>query len=223
MLSLQCLLGFLASDALLHGTRTRDDANALWAKIQAVTVQKRQFCVQRRIGIFLKNLKDVARLPKKFSLRMLASKFRDSLPTETAFEVAALFCHFAPDFQRVLSPGQWAQVLQRFFRGQFDAEFTEKVAHKDPNLNVQLFSFVPMLGAAIEVPTPVSVAQMQRELTEAALDSEEKDLKWQEVKLKVEVAKWNEYKGKGVAVAMSHRARNTCQYRRDCEEAWWCD
>ena len=78
-------LGLLASDALLHGTRTRDDANALWAKIQAVTVQKRQFCVQRRIGIFLQRLKDVARLKKKFNLRMMASKFRDSLPAETAF------------------------------------------------------------------------------------------------------------------------------------------
>ena len=124
-------------------------------------------------------MKDAARLKKKFNLRMMASKFWDSLPAETAFEVAALFCHFAPDFQRVLSPGQWAQVLQRFFRGQFDAEFTEKVAHKDPNLNVQLFRFLPMFGAKIDVPTPVSVAQMQRELTEAALDNEEKDLKWQ--------------------------------------------
>ena len=72
-----------------------------------------------------------------------------------------------------------------------------------------------MFGAKIEVPTPVSVAQMQRELTEVALDSEEKDLEWQEVKLKVEVAKWKEYREKGVAVAMSHRARKTCQERRD--------
>ena len=76
-----------------------------------------------------------------------------------------------------------------FFRGHLDAEFTEKVAHKDPNLNVQLFRFLHMFGAKIEVPTPVRVAQMQRELSEAALDSEEKDLKWQEVKLKAEVAK----------------------------------
>ena len=157
-------------------------------------MQKRQFCVQRRIGIFLKNLKDAARLQKKFNLRMMASKFRDSLPTENAFEVKTLFCHFAPDCQWVLSPGQWAQVLQRFFRGQFDAEFTEKEAHKSPNLSVHIFKFLHMFGAKIEGPSPVGVAQMQRELTEAALDSEEPDLKWQEVKLKAEVAKWNEYK-----------------------------
>ena len=115
------------------------------------------------------------------------------MQVETACEVATLFCNFAPDFERVLSPGQWAQALQRFFRGQFDAEFTEKVAQTDPNPNVHMFKFLQMFGAKIEVPTPVSVAQMQSELTEVALDSAEKDLKWQEVMLKAEVAKWDDY------------------------------
>ena len=58
------------------------------------------------------------------------------------------------------------------------------MAHKDPNLNVQLFKFLQMFGANIEVRTPVSDAQMQRELTAAALDSEEKDIKWHSVNLK---------------------------------------
>ena len=57
-------LGFLASDAILHGTRTRDDNNSLWAMIQAATAQQRQFCVQHRIGIYFKNWMD-ASLPKK--------------------------------------------------------------------------------------------------------------------------------------------------------------
>ena len=48
-------------------------------------------------------------------------------------------------------------MLQRFFLCQFDAEFTEKVAHNDPNLNVQLLWFLHFFGAEIEVPTPVSV------------------------------------------------------------------
>ena len=87
-----------------------------------------------------------------------------------------------------MSLGQWAQLLQRFYRGQFDAEFTEKVAHKEPNLNVQLFRLLHLFGAKIEVPTPVSVAHMQRELSEAASDSQEKDLKQQEVKLEAELA-----------------------------------
>ena len=49
-------LACLASDAMLHDTMTQDDTNALWANIQAVSVQKRQLCVQRRIGIFLNKL-----------------------------------------------------------------------------------------------------------------------------------------------------------------------
>ena len=71
---------------------------------------------------------------------MVAPKIRDTLPVETA-----LFCHVAADLQRVLSPGQCAQELQRFCRGQFGADFTEKVAHKDPNINVQLFKFLQVL------------------------------------------------------------------------------
>ena len=82
--------------------------------------------------------------------------------------------------------------MQRFCLGQFDAEVTENVAHTDPNLSVQLFRFLHMFGVNIEVPPPVSVAKMQRELTQVALGSEEKDLKWQEAKLKAEVAKLNE-------------------------------
>ncbi len=78
-------------------------------------------------------------------------------------------------------------MLQRFLRGQFDAELTETVAHNVPNLNVQLFRLLHLFGAKIEVPAPVSVAHMQRGLSEAALDSEEGDLKWQEVKLNTEV------------------------------------
>ncbi len=91
---------------------------------------------------------------------MTAPKFRDTLPAETAFEVAALFCNFAAGCQRVLSPGQRAQVLQRSFRGQFDAEFTGNVAHKGPSLHVQLLRFLHFFGAKIEVPTPVSVAHV---------------------------------------------------------------
>ena len=63
------LLASLASYAMLRGTRTPDDTNALWANIKAVTVQKRQFCVQRRIGIFLHSFKDASRLKNKFNLK----------------------------------------------------------------------------------------------------------------------------------------------------------
>ena len=90
-------MGFQASYAMLHCAMTRDDASALWANIQAVTVQKRQLCVQRRIGILVKNLTEFAHRNNSTNLTRLASNFRDSLPVEIAFEVAALFCHFALD------------------------------------------------------------------------------------------------------------------------------
>ena len=50
------------------------------------------------------------------------------------------------------------------------------MAHKDQNLNVQLFKFLQMLGAKTEAPMPINVAQMRRELTEAALENAEQDL-----------------------------------------------
>ena len=62
-------LGCLASDAILHGTMTRDGNNALWAKIQAPTAQKRQLCVQHRIGIYLKSWMDASLLKKNANLK----------------------------------------------------------------------------------------------------------------------------------------------------------
>ena len=71
--------GFVGSDAILHGTRERYDNNALWAKIQATTAQKRQFFVQHRIGIYLKNRKDASLPKQEFNLEMIAPKFRVAL------------------------------------------------------------------------------------------------------------------------------------------------
>ena len=114
-----------------------------------VSAEKRQFCVQRRIGIFLKNVKDAQRLRKKVNIKTMAGSFRDKMTHEVAYEIAALFCHFASEFQRVLSAAKWEECLQRFFRGQFDAELSEKVAHKDPNLCHYILPLpVPLRGQA---------------------------------------------------------------------------
>ena len=104
----------------------------------------------------------------------------------TAFEVAALFCDFKPDFERVSSLGQWAQVLQRFLTGQFDAEFTEKVAHTDPIISVHIFKFLQMFEGNIEVHASGCVAQIQRCCAHNYLQ-------WQAMKLKANVAKLNDY------------------------------
>ena len=107
--------GQLSVDAWLYGTTPRDSTNALWVRIQAASAEKRQFSVQRKIGVFLKGLHDAKRLRKKVNLKVQAGNFRDSYSAEVAWEIACLFCHFAPDFQRALTPNQWAEVLKRFW------------------------------------------------------------------------------------------------------------
>lgn len=51
-------LSYITNDAWLYGTKPRDASNAAWAQIQLISAEKRQFCIQRRIGIFLKNIKE---------------------------------------------------------------------------------------------------------------------------------------------------------------------
>ena len=185
-------LRFITNDPWLHGTKPRDGSNALWVQIQAITPEKRQCCVQRRIGIFVKNIKDAQRLRKKVNLKVLANGFRDQKGDEVAYEIAATFCHFARDFQRILTPGKWTDCLQRFFRGSLDAELAEKVAHKDPKLTVESFRFLELFGAKLQ--TVSSVAQAAQEEAASLLQKERSDMEWVVRKLSSEVAAWNAYK-----------------------------
>ena len=105
--------GHLSTDAWLYGTKPRDATNALWSLIQAASPEKRQLSVQRKIGVFLQGLNDAKRLWKKLTLKVQAGNFCDSFPAEVPCEIACLFCRFAPDFQRVLTPNQWDEVLKR--------------------------------------------------------------------------------------------------------------
>ena len=170
--------------------------------------EKRQFSVQRKIGVFLKGLNDAKRLRKKLTLKVQAGNFRDSFPAEVPWEIACLFCHSAPDFQRVLTPHQWAEVLKRFFRGQFDAELTEKVSHKDPNLTVASFRFLQMFGAKLKDTNP-STQQAARDEAMAAKEQEQADVDLAGRRLKREVAKWTTY---NEAVDM-WRSKNELQKR----------
>ena len=45
--------GHLSTDAWLYGTKPRGATNALWSLIQAASPERRQFSVQRKIGVFL--------------------------------------------------------------------------------------------------------------------------------------------------------------------------
>ena len=187
-------LRYVTNDAWLHGTKPRDGGNSLWAQIQAVTPEKRQFCVQRRMGIFLKNIKDGQRLRKKVNLKIMANGFRDHKSDEVAYEIAALFCHFTPDFQRMLTPEKWAECLQRFFRGQFDAELAEKVSHKDANLRVECFRFLELFGAKLQQRSESSFAKASQEEAASLMEKEKSDFHWVTRKLSSEVVAWNAYK-----------------------------
>ncbi len=187
-------LGAVTNDAWLYGTKPRDGTNASWVQIQLVTAEKRQFCVQRRIGIFLKNIKDNKRLRKRINLKVMAANLRDKMTDEVAYEIAALFCHFAPDFQRILTPEKWQECLQRFFRGQFDAELSEKVSHKDPDLNIESFRFLALFGAKLQLSSVSSVTQASKEEAASLLQKEKSDMDWVTKKLQTEVSAWNAYK-----------------------------
>ena len=184
--------GQLSNDAWLYGTKPRDMANALWVIIQSASPEKRQFSVQRKIGVFLKGLNDAKRLRKKVNLKSMAGNFRDQYSAEVAWEIACLFCHFAPDFQRVLTPTQWAEVLKRFFRGQFDAELAEKVSHKDPHLTLASFRFLHLFGVKLPAAS-TSSQQAARDEAMAAREHEQADVNLAGRKLKSEVAQWMAY------------------------------
>ena len=138
-----------------------------------VSPLKRQVAVQRRIGIFVKNIKDAIRLKKKFNLRFQAARFRDTHNEEQSYEIAALFSHFTPDFQRLLSPDAWDDVQSRFFRGTLDAEFLEKVSIKDQAITVLSFRFLQQHGITTARPkSSVQLAEIEASAIKAKEMSE---------------------------------------------------
>ena len=147
----------------------KDSVGPTWLDICKVNALKRQVAVQRRIGIFVKNIKDAMRL-KKFSLRCQAARFRDTHNEEQSYEIAALFSHFTQDFQRLLSPAVWEDTQSRFFRGTLDAEFLEKVSIKDPTITVLSFRFLQQHG--ITTSRPLSSVQLS-EIEATAIKAKE--------------------------------------------------
>ena len=122
---------------------------------------------------FVKNIKDAIRLKKKFNLRFQAARFRDTHNEEQSYEIAALFSHFTPDFQRLLSPDAWDDVQSRFFIGTLDAEFLEKVSIKDPAITVLSFRFLQQHGVTTSRPkSSVQLAEIEASAIKAKEMSE---------------------------------------------------
>ena len=88
--------GCSASDILPH------DALQIWTEVLAPTPIKRDASLNTRIGIFLYRLKEYKRNKKgnnmALNIRPLAHNFHCQLSGDLAFEVAALFTRWLPDF-----------------------------------------------------------------------------------------------------------------------------
>ena len=112
-----------------HSAKNPNDA--LWKEILKGSEDKRASCVYRWIGVFVANIKNAARLQKKVNLKVHAASMRDKKDVVTAYEMACLFTHFAPAFERTLSVANWDKLVSRFKRGGLDQELAEKVAHKN--------------------------------------------------------------------------------------------
>lgn len=170
----------------------RDPSNTTWRLILAVDPNKRAATVFRRIGIFIRNIKDAIRLRKKVNLRFQAARMRDSYNDEQAYEMAALFTHFAPEFRGKLTDAMWLQLVEKFKRGGLDHELAEKVAHKDPRIRVDSFRFLQTFGAGEvqrSIDNPKNLAEVENEAVEA---SESSELKVQTIRLKREAEKWKD-------------------------------
>jgi hypothetical protein len=183
-------LHYLGNKAWTNGSVQRPVSCALWKEIQR-TPDKRAACVFRWIGVFVANIKNATRLKKKVNLKASAKTVRCDRSPETAYEMAALFTHFAPQFMELLTEKAWQQVLDRFRRGALDKELYEKVMTKDPDLNVHSFRFVEQSGVA--KPEQRSVSSSDQAITEAETNLQRQELETCKLKLGREAKKWRDF------------------------------
>jgi hypothetical protein len=135
---------------------------------------------------------DAHRLKKKVNLKFQAARMRDTMSDDQAYEAAALFTHFAPEFQAKLTLPMWVQLVEKFKRGGLDQELSEKIAHKDPKITVESFRFLQTFGAQVVQRSGGTVENLD-EAECAAMDaSEASELKVQKIKLKREAEKWKD-------------------------------
>ena len=181
-------LNYLGNKAWTNGSVQRPVPSALWKEILRPTPDKRAACVFRWIGVFIANIKNAVRLKKNVNLKASAKTVRCDRSPEAAYEMAALFTHFAPQFMELLTEKAWQQVLDRFRRGALDKELYEKVMTKDPDLNVHSFRFMEQSGVA--KPEQRSVSSSDQAITEAETNLQRQELETCKLKLGREAKKW---------------------------------
>ena len=181
----------LSCPAFISGTKPKDGGNQLWAEICSTSPEKREAMVTRRIGIFVNNIKAHARSKKKGTLRFLADSFRDSCSADCAYEISAVFTHFAKEWRSSVSAENWTKIVQKFKRGGLDAELIEKVSAKRPDIQFSEFRFLQFYGVE---PTIKPSSSIEEAVEIAAQSRETKQIDEIEAMFKRDENRWLQYK-----------------------------
>ena len=89
--------------------------------------RKTEANIARRIGVFMFKIKEALRTKrsKNLNLMFFADNYRCKLPDELASEVVALFTHWAPTWQSMMTNENWAKCILKFKRGGLDSQLVE--------------------------------------------------------------------------------------------------
>jgi len=170
----------LASPAMREGTKpTRGSANdilapdalQLWNAVLSPTPRKREANLVRRIGIFIFKLKEAQRTKKNktLNIKFLAQNFRCKLSDEMAYEVAALFTHWAPEWKGMMSQENWDKCVLKFKRGGLDAQLQEKCGSKIMH-TARDFRFLQAYGGVEVQITSAASLDAQQEVAKKNLE-----------------------------------------------------
>ena len=162
----------LAADAVRLGTKPSPrsaadilppDALQLWTAVCAPTPAKREANITRRIGLFIYKLKEARRTKKNktLNIKFLAQNFRCQLSDDMAFEVAALFTHWAPQWQGMMSKENWIKCVLKFKRGGLDTQLQEKCASKVMHTATDFRFLQAYGGVTVQIISAASLSAQQ--------------------------------------------------------------
>ncbi|CAE7613589.1 unnamed protein product [Symbiodinium natans] len=183
----------VAVDVFFAGAKLKTGVKSdLWQSILQADNRKRHWYIRRKVQMFLFKLQDARRLRKKINLTTGASALRDQKDPESAWGISAIFAHFLPEMQKLVTPTQLETLQVKFARGYLDAELLEKFRVMTPKLQVQNFRFLADVG----VKVLASVSQSQNSESEADLQLQKAEFAKATAKVKKEVMQWNSYQEK---------------------------
>ena len=209
-------LSKLAADAMFNGTRVQRSGGAnplpaeaveLWTAVCSVSERQKEANIARRIGVFIYKIKEALRTKKtkNLNLKFFADSYRCKLSDDLAFEVAALFTHWGPAWQSMMSNENWAKCVLKFKRGGLDSQLVEKCTSKVFHKSTD-FRFLQAYGSVSpEMPLTEETLDAQQEAAQAARENAE--LEEIRVLLAREENKWRKYKHD----VAGWKCRNTAQ------------